>query len=126
MLLNSFNKVTNEFEEPKLHAEARIEFDLFPVLNPSEVTTDNNHYTIEQIHSNKYIVFDTDNDVIVHVVDNLALGTGYLFANVGSGGIQVVMDGTEQLRGLYALADGDSFITLVKIHERYWQCSERV
>lgn len=123
MLRNQFKKKCNEFpEQPEINKIPREEYDLFVV---NEVVLEDNHYTIKQQDSNTYVVFNEENDVVIHIPDGLYKGTGVIFANVGNGSLQVVNDGTETYRGLKLLSDGDSFLTMIKITDSIWQGSER-
>lgn len=123
MLRNQFKRKCNEFpEQPEINKIPREEYDLFVV---NEVDLEDNHYTIKQKDSNTYVVFNEENDVVIHIPDGLYKGTGVIFANVGSGSLQVVEDGTETYRGLKLLSDGDSFLTMIKITDSIWQGSER-
>lgn len=123
MLRNQFKKKCNEFpEQPEINKIPREEYDLFVV---NEVVLEDNHYTIKQQDSNTYVVFNVENDVVIHIPDGLYKGTGVIFANVGNGSLQVVNDGTETYRGLKLLSDGDSFLTMIKITDSIWQGSER-
>lgn len=98
------------------------ESNLFPVLSLDDGLRD---YYLEQEHSNFYIVFNYNGNGIIYIRDNLEVGTAILAANVGTGAVEVVMEGLEELRGLPALQDVDGFITLVKIAPNKWQSSER-
>lgn len=98
------------------------ESNLFPVLS---LDSGERTYYLEQEHSNFYVVFDYDGTGIIHIRDNLEVGTAILSANVGTGAVEVVMEGLETLRGIPALQDVDGFITLVKIAPTVWQSSER-
>lgn len=123
MLRNQFKRKCNEFpEQPEINKIPREEYDLFVV---NEVVLEDNHYTIKQQDSNTYVVFNEENDVVIHIPDGLYKGTGVIFANVGNGSLQVVNDGTETYRGLKLLSDGDSFLTMIKITDSIWQGSER-
>lgn len=95
------------------------EFDLFVCKDVPQV------YTIDQDDSNKYLVFDYTGNGILHIPDNMYRGTGLIFANVGLGAVEVVMDGLETLRGSALLKDPNSFMTLIKITDTVWQASER-
>ena len=98
------------------------ESNLFPVMSlEKELRT----YNLEQEHSNFYIVFDYSGNGIIRVRDNLEIGTAILSANVGTGAVEIIMEGLETVRGIPALQDPDGFITLVKISPDFWQCSER-
>lgn len=98
------------------------ESNLFPVL---ALKSGERTYHLEQEHSNFYIVFDYDGNGIIRIRDNLEIGTAILAANIGTGALEVVMEGLETVRGLQVLQDPDGFITLVKISKDYWQASER-
>lgn len=90
-----------------------------------ELELEDNHYTLTIDDSNDFLVFNSDNNIIIHIPDNYPKGFGVLATNVGSGTIEVVMDGLEKLRGWHTLTDPDSFMSLVKLTMDYWQSSER-
>jgi hypothetical protein len=82
-------------------------------------------YTIDQDDSNKYLIFDDAGNGILHIPDNMYRGTALIFTNIGVGAVEVVMDGLETVRGSLTIADVNGFMTLVKITDTIWQCSER-
>lgn len=119
---------------PPLKLKATEEEKCYKVPDAPEVSTfvikeidlgDENHYTLQSDDSNDYLVFNSGNNVIIHIPDNMLKGFGVIAANVGSGTIEVVMDGLEELRSWHTLTDPDSFMTLIKITDKYWQSSER-
>lgn len=95
------------------------EFDLFICKDIQS------NYVLDQDDSNKYLVFDYAGTGILRIPDNMYRGTALLVANVGVGSVTIVMDGLETIRGTLSLKDGDSFMTIVKITDSVWQCSER-
>lgn len=95
------------------------EFDLFVCKDVSQV------YTLDQDDSNKYLVFEYEGNGIIHIPDNMYRGTGLIVANAGAGGIELVMDGLETMRGSLTIKDPDSFMTIIKITDSIWQSSER-
>jgi len=95
------------------------EFDLFVVKDVPQ------QYLIDQDDSNKYLVFNVAGNGILRIPDNMYRGTALIFTNIGVGGIEIVFDGLETARGTLLIQDVDGFMTLVKITETIWQCSER-
>lgn len=82
-------------------------------------------YTLEQGDSNKFLIFNYEGNGILHIPDNLYVGTAALVCNIGAGRVELLMDGLETIRGLPLLGDPDGFITVAKLTEQIWQSSER-
>lgn len=111
---SSFNKTRTAFVLPDPR-----EYDIFVVKDVMD------NYVLDQDDSNKYLIFNEETTAILRLPDNMYRGTALLATNVGTGGVQVVFDGLETVRGGLLLGDANSFISLVKITDSMWQSSER-
>lgn len=91
----------------------------------SQTVTDvTSPHTVGQNNNGAILVFNDASDAVLNIPDGLNKGTAVIAVNVGAGSIAAAMTGTETARGSLTLADGDSYMSLVKITDSIYQSSE--
>ena len=82
-------------------------------------------YLLGEGDSGSFIVFDDAADAVIDVPDSLTEGHSILTANKGGGLVSFNLTGTDTLRGVAAIADATSMMTLAKLAPTVYQSSER-
>lgn len=92
------------------------------IVNVSPV---NSGYTILDSDSANFIVFNDAGTAILNFPDGIGTGVNFAYTNIGAGTVQVVLTGTDTLRGAAILTDPDGYGAAVKLTATIWQLSER-
>lgn len=92
------------------------------IVNISSV---NSGYTLQDSDSADFIVFNNAGNAILNIPDGIGTGVNFAYTNIGAGSVQVVLTGTDTLRGAAILTDPDGYGAAVKLTANIWQLSER-